>query len=148
MKSSKEENYRSNFCGWPNKLQRLYLKFQIKCNCQLFYFSKLKQTKCLLNVKAQPNECYNVAYYMLQSRTWAYYIVAFVWPHVAYKAFNFYSMLSFFVESWQKKHWFDRFHSSRGSGRWWKTPDSSGVKPGNGWKEGRNKDFTITLLRN
>ena len=41
----------------------------------------------------------------------------------------------------------DRFHRSRVFGRWWKTPDSL-VKPGNGWKEGRNKDFTATLSTN
>ena len=32
-----------------------------------------------LFVKTQPNKCYNVACYMLQSRTRAYCIVAFVW---------------------------------------------------------------------
>ena len=38
---------------------------------------------------------------MLQSLTWAYYVVAFVWPHVADKAFNFHSLLSFLLETWK-----------------------------------------------
>ena len=83
---------------------------------------------------------------MLESRTWAYYYEAFVWPHVAYKAFNFYFMLSFF--SWDMAEEalisvivlevLEDEENARQSG---------GI-PGNGWEEGSNKGFTITLSRN